>query len=239
MKKRILLIIMTLILIILGIIGIFYFNSYRNNSLAKSEYENTTNSIPEDIVNTIKDETDATVNQISENIASENENNTVQENTNVEVNAPIEEKQTETKQVAQTTSQPKQTSTSTKTKNNSSNNNTKKTSTSVTTTTPTTKEQPTQQVTTPPPTTESNKKVDRCTNNSNHSLGVGNSGKWFNSKNDAIAYYNSQVKYWGDWWENSEFSEENNKKYYANCPSGYEVWDCMYCGKWTINFYYR
>ena len=78
--------------------------------------------------------------------------------------------------------------------------------------------------------------IERCTKNSNHGMGVGNSGKWFNSKSEAIAYYDSQTKLWSNKWENFEIDDNT---YYKNCPSGYEVWDCMYCGKWTINFYYR
>lgn len=76
----------------------------------------------------------------------------------------------------------------------------------------------------------------KCTNNNNHSMDVGNSGQWFSNKNDAIAYYNSQVSYWGNLWETEQIDDAT---YYKKCPSGYEVWSCMYCSKWTINFYYR
>lgn len=76
----------------------------------------------------------------------------------------------------------------------------------------------------------------KCTNNNNHSMDVGNSGQWFSNKNDAIAYYNSQVSYWGNLWETEQIDDVT---YYKKCPSGYEVWSCMYCSKWTINFYYR
>ena len=82
--------------------------------------------------------------------------------------------------------------------------------------------------------------VVRCTNNNNHGMSVGNTGKWFSSKDEAIAYYKSQVKYWGDWWEGTSADDtEADATYKKNCPSGYEVWSCMYCSKWTINFYYR
>lgn len=82
--------------------------------------------------------------------------------------------------------------------------------------------------------------VIRCTNNDNHGMSVGNTGKWFSSKDEAIAYYKSQVKYWGDWWEGTSVDDtEADATYKKNCPSGYEVWSCMYCSKWTINFYYR
>ena len=76
----------------------------------------------------------------------------------------------------------------------------------------------------------------RCTNNNNHSMDVGNSGKWFSSKSEAIAYYNSQVSYYSNLWETEQIDDAT---YYSKCPSGYEVWDCIYCSKWTINFYYR
>ena len=82
--------------------------------------------------------------------------------------------------------------------------------------------------------------IVRCTNNNNHGMSVGNTGKWFSNKDEAIAYYKSEIKYWGDWWENTSADDtEADATYKKNCPSGYEVWSCMYCGKWTINFYYR
>lgn len=76
----------------------------------------------------------------------------------------------------------------------------------------------------------------RCTNNNNHGMNVGNSGKWFNSKQEAVNYYDSLIKTWGDKWENFEIDSDTYDK---NCPYGYEVWTCPFCGKWTINFYYR
>lgn len=84
--------------------------------------------------------------------------------------------------------------------------------------------------------TKVEEKPTRCTNNSNHSMEVGNSGKWFSSKSEAIAYYNSQVSYYSNLWETEQIDDAT---YYSRCPSGYEVWDCIYCSKWTINFYYR
>ncbi len=71
---------------------------------------------------------------------------------------------------------------------------------------------------------------------SNHGVGVGNSNKWFNSKQEAINYYNGILKTWGDKWEKFEIDSETYDK---NCPYGYEIWTCPLCGKWTINFYYR
>lgn len=55
----------------------------------------------------------------------------------------------------------------------------------------------------------------RCTNNNNHGMDVGNSNRWFTTKNEAISYYNSQTSYWGKLWENFEIE---NDVYYKNCP---------------------
>lgn len=84
-------------------------------------------------------------------------------------------------------------------------------------------------------TTQSNK-VERCTNKNNHGMDAGNCGKWFNTKNEAIAYYEEKIKYWGNLWETYQIEDD---EYYKNCPTGYEIWSCMYCSKWTINLYYR
>lgn len=69
-----------------------------------------------------------------------------------------------------------------------------------------------------------------------HRVGVGNSNKWFNSKQEAINYYQSIIKTWGDKWEKFEIDDETYNK---NCPYGYEIWSFPLCGKWTINFYYN
>ena len=83
---------------------------------------------------------------------------------------------------------------------------------------------------------ENEQKIERCTNNLNHGISIGNSNKWFETKEEAITYYNQLRKDYGYKFENEQMSqEEYNKK----CPYGYEVWSCMFCNKWTINFYYR
>ena len=73
-----------------------------------------------------------------------------------------------------------------------------------------------------------------CSDN-NHGRDVGNCGKWFKTKEDAIATYKAEIKKWGDKWSNNEISDED---YYSNCPYGYEIWDCPFCSKWTINYYF-
>ena len=65
---------------------------------------------------------------------------------------------------------------------------------------------------------------------------IGNSGKWFNSKDEAIMTYKAEINKWGDKWTKDEITNED---YYANCPYGYEVWTCPYCNMWTLNYYYE
>ena len=87
----------------------------------------------------------------------------------------------------------------------------------------------------PEPIKESEPVTPKC-NGSNHGVGVGNSNKWFNTQQEAINYFDGIQKTWGDKWERFEIDSETYDK---NCPYGYEVWSCPFCGKWTINFYYR
>ena len=55
-----------------------------------------------------------------------------------------------------------------------------------------------------------------------------------------ISYYEEKIKYWDEWWNSTDPNDTNaDATYYKNCPTGYEIWSCMYCNKWTINLYYR
>ena len=69
-----------------------------------------------------------------------------------------------------------------------------------------------------------------------HKKSVGNTGKWFNTKAEAEAYYDKISKEWSTKWEKFEIDDETYSK---NAPSGFEDWSCPICHKWTINFYYR
>jgi len=193
----------------------------------------------ENTISSITSDTNIAVNETDDNVIEEKEEKTITETDNESV------EKVEKKQETQTPT--KTTSTTTQAKSNSSNNlsTSKKenvmqdtSKTTVNTNTPEAKSttQSTSSKNEQQEETKTETKVERCTNNNNHGMDVGNSGKWYNSKGEAIAYYNQQIKYWGEKWENNEI---DNDTYYKNCPSGYEVWDCMYCGKWTINFYYR
>ena len=75
-------------------------------------------------------------------------------------------------------------------------------------------------------------KENHCTNNNNHSIKCGNMGRWFNSRSELVAYYNSEVSKWNKKIDNEEITYD---EYYKNVPSGYECWSCSYCGKWTGN----
>ena len=79
------------------------------------------------------------------------------------------------------------------------------------------------------------KNCEHCTNNNNHSIKCGNMGRWFNSRSELVAYYNSEVSKWNKKIDNEEITYD---EYYKNVPSGYECWSCSYCGKWTGNFVY-
>lgn len=75
----------------------------------------------------------------------------------------------------------------------------------------------------------------KCTDK-DHAVSVGNSNRWFNSKQEAIAYYDKIIKDLGEKWTSGKIKDYET--YSKNCPDGYEIWDCPYCNKWTINLYY-
>ena len=79
-------------------------------------------------------------------------------------------------------------------------------------------------------------KETHCTNNNNHSIKCGNMGRWFNSRSELVAYYNSEVSKWNKKIDNEEITYD---EYYKKSPYGYECWSCSYCGKWTGNFKYN
>ena len=69
----------------------------------------------------------------------------------------------------------------------------------------------------------------------NHSIGVGNIGRWFNSRSEVQAYVSSVMESWNNKHKNGEITWE---EYIKKCPSGYKAWSCSSCGKWTGNFTY-
>ncbi len=117
-------------------------------------------------------------------------------------------------------------------KNNNANKVTKKTQDSQTTTqTKVTEEQKNVAI----EETTTNKSTNQNSNTNNAPKCSHSNSNWYNSKAEAIAVYNAEIKKWGDKWANYEI---DNDTYYKNCPSGYEVLSCPYCNKWNINLYY-
>lgn len=207
------------IIIILSIVGIFIYKDKSTNNIVSGEND----------INSIEDN--------AEENAIINETNTISEemDNNVQNNEQIIEEDSENVPPIINKEIPKQTpkKENNKTTQNQANKQSEKTpqkQEEQPKTIP--KEQPNnQQETVPivPPVAE------KCTNNNNHGMGVGNSGRWFNSREEAVKMYESEIKMWGEKWTNYEI---DNETYYKNCPDGYEIWSCPICGKWTINLYY-
>lgn len=223
MKKKI--IIISILSILLVIIGVTSYCVSRNKI---SNIQVSEDSILEN------DSSSVEIDNNEENT----ENSVVEEEQNInEGNMEVEEQNTETS-IQQQTTQIKSSSKTT----NKVDTTKAETKSEVVKETQTTKEETPIKVDTPSTVSEPKQETKvvetptRCTNNNNHSMEVGNSGKWFSSKSEAIAYYNSQVSYYSNLWETEQIDDA---AYYSKCPSGYEVWDCIYCSKWTINFYYR
>lgn len=248
MKKKVILILIISVLIVLSsLIGLNYLKQ-REKTISQIqehtniEYQN--NNIPDIELNEKEDTT-------TEIAVVDNPTNNVEEN---QINAVTEEPVVSQEVVTspptkstEVTAPPKQKDTSTsvqtqiKTSTTNNQKNNAETSNVVTSTKETTPSQSKRQ--TQESSTETKKDETptiqtptQCTNNNNHGMDVGNSGQWFSTKDEAITYYNSKVSYWGNLWETDQIDDAT---YYKNCPSGYEVWTCMYCEKWTINFYYR
>lgn len=69
-----------------------------------------------------------------------------------------------------------------------------------------------------------------------HSMPVGNMGRWFESKSSLINYFNSEGNKWDELYTSGQITYD---EYVKNSPYGYECWSCSGCGKWTGNFKYR
>ena len=225
MKKKI--IIISILIVLLVIIGV---TSY---CVSKNKISNTQVSEDSILVNDLSSVETGNDEENTENLIVEEEQNLD------ESNIEIEEQETEASIQTQTI-QPIKSSSKATSKVETQKAETKS---EVVKETSTTKEETPTKVDIPSTTsnepkqeTKVEEKPTKCTNNSNHGMNVGNSGKWFSSKSEAIAYYNSQVSYYSNLWETEQIDDAT---YYSRCPSGYEVWDCIYCSKWTINFYYR
>lgn len=241
MKKKVFItILIIIILLICSIIGVWIFISPQNaaTTLAKDNVinENTIDISNNTTSDDLKNETVVIEEQKAEIVAEPEKEVTKPEK-------PVVEKDVSQTSPTSTSNISKKTTPTNNTQNTkTSNSQNSKNTTTKSTTSPSNVEnpKPKEPTTTKPveKTTETKPVTQptRCTHNNNHGMDVGNSGKWFNTKAEAIAYYDEKTNYWGRLWENFEIDDS---EYYKNCPSGYEYWSCMYCNKWTINFYYR
>jgi len=66
-------------------------------------------------------------------------------------------------------------------------------------------------------------------------MGVGNIGRWFNSRSEVDAYFSATCSEWLTKYRNGTITVD---EYMKNCPQGYKAWSCSNCGKWTGNFTY-
>lgn len=76
--------------------------------------------------------------------------------------------------------------------------------------------------------------ITKCTE-TNHMIETGNSGKWFDTKQEAVAFYEKEIKEWEEKWLKDEIDDDT---YYKNCPDGYEYLSCPLCQKWTLTLFY-
>lgn len=234
MKKKVLITILIIFLLICTIIGIWIFVFAINDEIAFSK----DNMIKYSVIN--KNEIDISNNTISNEV--EPEINTIVAESELKADSEKGFSKQDNEIVKKDTSQTSSIPTTSRNKNTASMNQktqTNKTNTITKSTTSSSNVEhtnPKEKITETKPVT----KPARCTNDYNHAANVGNCGKWFNSKNEAISYYQEKVKYWSDWWKNADPDDtEADDTYYKNCPIRYEYWDCMYCSKWSINLYYR
>lgn len=141
----------------------------------------------------------------------------------------IEKKKEQTESTSQKSSSKNSTSSSSSAKNSNTGNN--KTSSNASSSS-----KPNSNTTTKPNNNGGSATTTSGCASGNHSMPTGNCGKWFNSRNEAINYYNSVSDMWNSKYDAGEISYEQLHK---NCPGGYECWSCSRCGKWTVNLKYR
>ena len=71
--------------------------------------------------------------------------------------------------------------------------------------------------------------------NGEHTSDAGNTGIWFDSKDDAVEYYNSIVDDLKEQLSNGEITQD---EYDEQRPTGYSMWPCANCGKYTLSINY-
>ncbi len=205
---KIYILILLFIIIVATVTVIVRYNKAKptNETINNSVYENKISIISEDNLVEDKKQESQINNEVADNL------NNIKEQKNTEVNnAPtiVAKKEVESKTKENSTSNKKET------KNEEQKTQNKEITKEETITQP--KEEKKKQEQNYSEYEVSIAEKEECKNN-NHLIATGNSNKWFETKKDADAYYNSVIAKYGEEWENDD-SEGAYEKYLRKCPS--------------------
>lgn len=205
---KIYILILLFIIIVATVTVVVRYNKAKptNETINNNVYENTISMVNED--NLVEDKKQES--QINNEVV--NDLNNIKEQKDTEVNnAPtiVAKKEVESKTKENTTSNKKET------KNEEKKTQNKEVTKEETITQP--KEEKKKQEQNYSEYEVSIAEKEECKNN-NHLIATGNSNKWFETKKDADAYYNSVIAKYGEEWENDD-SEDAYEKYLRKCPS--------------------
>lgn len=205
---KIYILILLFIIIVATVTVVVRYNKAKptNEKINNNVYENTISMVNED--NLVEDKKQES--QINNEVV--NDLNNIKEQKDAEVNnAPtiVAKKEVESKTKENTTSNKKET------KNEEQKTQNKEVTKEETITQP--KEEKKKQEQNYSEYEVSIAEKEECKNN-NHLIATGNSNKWFETKKDADAYYNSVIAKYGEEWENDD-SEDAYEKYLRKCPS--------------------
>lgn len=205
---KIYILILLFIIIVATVTVVVRYNKAKptNETINNNVYENKISMISED--NVVEDKKQES--QINNEVVNDLNNSIKQKNTEVN-NAPtiVAKKEVESKTKENTTSNKKET------KNEEQKTQNKELTKEETITQP--KEEKKKQEQNYSEYEVSIAEKEECKNN-NHLIATGNSNKWFETKKDADAYYNSVIAKYGEEWENDD-SEDAYEKYLRKCPS--------------------
>lgn len=205
---KIYILILLFIIIVATVTVVVRYNKAKptNETINNNVYENTISMVNED--NLVEDKKQES--QINNEVV--NDLNNIKEQKDTEVNnAPtiVAKKEVESKTKENTTSNKKET------KNEEQKTQNKEVTKEETITQP--KEEKKKQEQNYSEYEVSIAEKEECKNN-NHLIVTGNSNKWFETKKEADAYYNSVIAKYGEEWENDD-SEDAYEKYLRKCPS--------------------
>ena len=243
MKRKKILIVTIIVLILIIVTSVIIYAKFNNSK--NEDFLSSSNEITQDEnLNQNMNELDTNLNEINNNIQENLVDNGISDNDKV-ISEEQDKKETRTKE--DTSTQPKSTEEkqiTTQKKNESSGQKTTKNQSSVTTqkqqesrkveTNPAPIETKKEHTTTTPKAETSKEQATTCSNG-HHLIGNSNTGKWFNTKQEAIDYYHTTYTYWSNKWKNDEIDDDT---FHKKCPNRYETFQCA-CGKWTVDFFYE